>query len=167
MSYEFVQRQVTGFLAPGTSTSVSNPNQFDPSAYTWQVQDVYPSTVMKLDPGKYTCGTLTVAATSGTATVPLPGNYLTARRLAVFISSTATIKAVTVSPAHATSTVMVVAGTNQSGLLVFNERVTSITLSNVGATAATVSYSTWEYPADISDPDAWQGGVETIGTVST
>lgn len=164
---EFVQRQISGFLVPGVSTSTSNPNQFDPSTYTWQIQDVYQSTIMKLDPGKYTTGTLTVANTSGSEALPLPGDYDSALRLAVFISSTKTIKAVTVSPAHATSTVMIVAGTNQSGLLIFNERVTSITLTNVGATDAVVSYSTWEYPADISAPSAWQDGVQTIGTVST
>lgn len=167
MANEYVQRQITGFIAPGVSTSASNPNQFDQSAATWQIQDVYPSTVMKLDEGKYTSGSLTVVATSGSEVLPLPGSYLMARRLAVFIMSTATIKAITVSPAHATSTVMIIAGTNQSGVLVFNERVTSITLTNVGSSDAVVSYSTWEYPPDIDDPSAWQGGVETIGTVST
>ncbi len=164
MPNEFVQRLITGFMAPGDDT---HANQFDPSTYLWQVQDVYPSKVMKLDPGKYTTGSLSVAATSGTATLPLPGNYDSTKRLAVFISSDHTIKAVTVSPAHATSTAMITAGANQGGLLFFNERITSITLSNVGSTAAIVSFSTWEYPADLLDADSWQQGVQTVGYQSS
>ncbi len=164
MANEFAQRQITGFMGPGTALLA---NQYDPSAYLWQIQDVYPSKVMKLDPGKFTSGSLTIAATSGSDTLPLPGNYSSARRLAVFIASTQTIKCVTVSPAHATSTVMITAGSAQSGLLIFNERVTSITLSNAGSTAATVDYTTWEYPADITVAAAWQDGDQTIGTVAT
>ncbi len=163
MANEFVQRQLTGFMGPGADLL---PSQYAPSDYRWQIQDVYPSKIMKLDPGKYTAGTLTLAATSGSDTLPLPGNYDSANRLAVFISSDQTIKAVTVSPAHATSTVMITAGAAQSGLLFYVERVTSITLSNAGATAAVVSYSTWEYPADITVASAWQGGFETTGVAS-
>lgn len=167
MSNDFIQRQITGFIAPGTSTSTSNPNQFDQSASLWQVQDVYPSKIMKLDPGKFTSGSLIVPATVGSATVPMPQQYDSDLRLAVFIATTQTIKSVIVSPALATSTLVITAGTNQSGIFVFNQRVTSITLTNTGSVDAVVSYSTWEYPADLDSPSAWQSGVETIGTVST
>lgn len=164
MANEYVQRQITAFLGVGTGELLAN--QYDQSKNLWAVQDVYPSKVMKLTPGKYSSGTLSVASGGGTATVPLPGAYDNANRLAVFLAANNTVKAVTVSPAHATSTVMITAGAAQSGFYVFNERVTSITLTNAGSSTALVSFATWEYPADISAPSAWQGGVETIGTVS-
>ena len=162
---EYVQRQITGSLCLGDASTLA---QFDPSRNLWSHLDVRPSTIMKLESGKHSSGTLTLPATTGSAVIPLPQDYDTAERCAVFIFSDLTVKVVTVSPAHSTSTGLIKAGAaaDQPGMMSWVGRVTSVTVSNANATAATVKYLVWEYPTDITDNDAWRDGAQTTGVNS-
>lgn len=172
MSNEFIQRQITGTVGIGDYTTMA---QFDPSKNVWSLNDVRPTTIMKIDPGKHSSGVLTIPATTGTATVPLPESYDTANRLAVFIFSNTIIKCVTVSPAHSTSSVLIKpsaasnanSSNEQRGILNWIGRVTSITLSNVQSVAATVQYMMWEYPTDISASTTWRSGAQTTGVITS
>lgn len=165
---EFVQRQITGTLGVGAYTTMA---QFDPSKNLWSQTDVVPTTIMKIEDGKSSSGVLTIPATTGTATVPLPQSYDTARRLSVTIFSDKIIKVTTVSPAHTTSVGLIRPGagtaTDQKGMMSWVGRVTSITLANVQSAAATVTYMIWEYPSDIEDQDSWRSGSQTTGVITT
>jgi len=162
---EYVQRQVSGTLCVGDYSTMA---QFDPSKNLWSQTDVVPTTIMKIGNGKTSSGVLTLPATTGTATVPLPQNYDTAQRLAVTIYSDKIIKVTTVSSAHTTSVGLIRPGASpdQKGMMSWVGRVTSITLANVQSTAATVTYMMWEYPEDIENQSAWRTGSQTTGVIN-
>jgi hypothetical protein len=162
---DFVQRQLAATLGPGSATTLA---QFAPSAALWSFRDVYPANILKLADGKHTTGDIPLTITDP-RTIPLPKDYDTANKLAVFISSTQTIKVVTVSPSTPTSTLLLRAGlaSDQRGFMSFVDRVTSITITNPQPVAAVVSFMVYEYPSDLTDPDNWRDGVETTGVVTT
>lgn len=159
----FVQRQISGFLGVGDDTLA---NQYAPESNLWSMQDVSPTTILKVDNALQNSGTITLAA-SGTAALTLPQAYDSANQLYCYVSTDVEVKAVTVSPAHSTSTVMVTSiGSPLRGILSFVDRVTSLTLTNTSATSAIVRYFFVELP-DLTSVDSWRSGYQTLGVVSS
>lgn len=137
--------------------------------FPFRLTDVLPKYVLKLEDGKYTQNYVRLAATES-VTVALPANYDTDQRLACVIRSTAIVKAVIVDPVLGTSTHLIKSTSgstkgNHFGVLQWQGRITSITLSVPTAfDTALVDWFLWEIP-DLEDPDSWQIGTQATGFV--
>ncbi len=156
----FILRQFGGFLATGDVTdpvTVALPDK------DWEQKDVYPSTILKLDTGKYSSTQVTVYSNS---TVDLPSSYDTANRLSFTLRTNQNLRVTVVSPVHADSVITVFVPADQYGFYSICERVTSIALDNVGDGEAAVEYFCFEYP-DLDAAASWRDGFQTLGTVSS
>ncbi len=158
----FIQRQFSAFLGEGDDT---DPVTYPISTRIWSEQDVYPSNILKIADGLQASGRLTVL-TSGPKTLALPQLYDSASRLFLVMSVTAITKVVIASPAHSTSTVLLRPGaaTDQRGILTLNDRITSITISTLGAFTM-IEYFCFQMP-DLSIAASWQNGYQTLGVIS-
>lgn len=157
-----VLRQLATHVVEGAVTDMATaPN------YEFQFVDVHPRFILKLAAGKLVNDYTTLDA-SASFTIPLPNAYSSANRLFVMLRSNKTLKVTTVSPAHATSVVMLKAGAaaTQNGIYTFVDRVTSITLLNPQATVAKVEWFCFEYP-DITKASGWRDGDFALGYRST
>lgn len=159
----YVQRQFSAFLGNGSNT---DPVMYGVANRLWTSQDVYPAKILKLASGEAQTVVLFLNVDSA-GTVSLPSGYVSTSKLMFTLSTDSTVKVVTVSPDHPTSTVLVKAATGQNGLFSFVGTVTSIVVTNESLTAtATVIYNLFEYP-DITDPDSWRDGTQTTGSFQT
>lgn len=161
----FVQRQISAFCGVG---SEADPINYSVAERSWAQQDIYPSKILKLADGKVENDTIAIGPL-GTAALPLPQDYDPARRLFAIIRSTETVKC-SVTSAEPASDVLIRSGAaaDQDGILSFiHLGVTSIVIYNPQAAATTIEFMFFEYPADITNPDAWRDGSLTTGTVTT
>jgi hypothetical protein len=159
----YIQRQLGAFLARGDVDAMSEAQQF-----AFRLRDARPSTILKVDDGKWTSQALTLNA-SDSYVVQLPSDYASANRLhGVFTVSQGggKVKAVVVSPElTGTSTQLIYSETGR-GLWVFQQRITSITLSLAAAQDdAVIEYFLFELP-DLADADSYRDGNRTLGYVS-
>ena len=152
----FIQRQISANLVDDSTELLAAAQTY------YQHADVLPRIILKISGGKYYHQSINLGA-SVSSVLPLPIAYTSASRLFVLLISTKTIKAVTVSPAHATATVLVRAGANQPGVASFTDFVTSITLTNPQVSSAVVETFIFEYP-DLSLASSYQNGAFTLGT---
>jgi hypothetical protein len=131
----------------------------------YQNYDVQPYLKPKIEPGKNIGAVITLAA-AGTYLVQLPNDYDTENRLFVLISAQGVCRCVLVSPAHATSTILIKGESSaRPGIYSVCERVSSITLSNPTATAFDVQVSTYELP-DLSLSASFSNGPYAFNGVS-
>lgn len=162
----YLRRQNSVRVCEGNVASLSEGYVFP-----FRLTDVLPKYVLKLANGKYTQNSARLAATES-LTVALPAGYDTTEKLACVVRSTETIKAVIVDPDLGTSTHLIksTSGTtegNHFGVLQWQGRITSITLSVPTAfDTALVDWFLWEIP-DLTDPDSWQIGTQATGVVSS
>ncbi len=164
MANVFVQRQFSGTLAVGTVESLI---RVGPDDMAWQLTDVYPGQVLKLDPGKFSNTTIRIAADRAeTHTVVLPSAYSAASRLCFTLASDQDLLIAVVSPDHPASSTVLYAPDDQVGVYSVVETVTSITLTNIGGDDAFVSYFCFEYP-DLTIAASWRDGDQVIGTVAS
>lgn len=158
----FIQRQFSGFLAVGEAT--------DPvtvASRAWELQDVYPSTILKLEPGKFSTTTVRIPADrADTQTVDLPSSYDVTQRLCFVLSTDQDLLIAVVSPDHPASSTVVYAPADQLGVYSVVETITSITITCIAGDDAFVSYFVFEYP-DLTSADSWRDGYQTLGVVST
>lgn len=153
----FVRRNLTACIVDGARKQVS-----DGTDVLWRTLDVKPSVALRIDDSKLTLNKFSLAA-SGSYVLQLPPGYSSAERLAVVLTVVGVVQAVIVSPAVSTSTQLIASIDGQAGILSFQERVTSITLSNpTASTTAYGEYCVFEIP-DLTSPDAYRDGTRTIG----
>ncbi len=160
----YLQRQFSGFLSAEAAT--------DPVtvAYTdrlWELQDVYPSNILKFGAGLYSHTAARVdAALSTTHTASLPSSYASTSRLSFTLRTDQNIRVTVVSPDHPDSVVLVYVPDGETGLYSVVETVTSIKIVNISDTDATIEYVCFQYP-DLTDADSWRDGYQTLGVIST
>ncbi len=160
----YIQRQFSGFLAPGTVTDSSTVSV---AAKEWEQQDVYPSTVLKVDTGKYSSTQATVLAwLAETHTVDLPSSYTPGTRMNFTLRTDQPLKITVTSPDHPASETMVYAPSGQYGFYSVVETITSIDIVNVSAYDAVIEYFCFEYP-DLDDAGSYRDGYQTLGVIST
>lgn len=159
----YIQRQIAAFLARGDVDAMADATKF-----ASRIRDVRPSTILKLDDGKWSSQALTLNA-SDSYVVQLPSDYSSANKLHgvfTFSQGGGKVKAVVVSPElTGTSTQLLYSETGR-GLWIFQQRVTSITLSLAAAQSdAILEYFLFEMP-DLADADSYRDGDRTLGYVS-
>ena len=155
----YILRQFSALLAQGNVAV----DEFSLPVY--QSYDVSPTIKPKLDAGKNAGDYITIAA-SGSYTVQLPDEYTSAERLFVLISAAGIIRCVIVSPAHATSTILIKGeDSDRPGVYGCCERITSITLSNPTAAAVLVQVSLFELP-DLTLSSSFSNGPYAFNGVS-
>ncbi len=161
---DYIQRQMAGFMAVGTST---DPVTYSLSSRVWDMRDCYPANILQIDSGLRISFETQIAA-SGSLLLPLPADYSDASKLFVCLRSNVLVKVVTVMPVAGTSTALLRPGaaTDQNGIHSFVARTTSITVSNPSATTATIQYVAFEYP-DLTASASWRDGYQTTGVFST
>lgn len=160
----FVQRQYSGFVGDGSST---DPTTYSKQSRLWELQDVYPSKILKLADGLYIANQAQVAGASfQTYAVPLPGSYSSTNRLCFALKTDQNIKVSFTSPDNPASAVIVYAPSGQYGFYSCCQTVTSISIVVPGATAANISYVAYQLP-DLSLTGSWRDGYQTVGIVTT
>lgn len=163
----YIQRQISAFLGNGTDI---DPVQYGIADRLWTEQDVYPAKIQIISDGGVIADQISVAASGGTATLPLPQAHVAATsKLAFFLTTDHTVKVTIARPDSTTSVLLVRAGTSSDspGAYAFTGLVTSILVTNAGTAAAIINYFCWDYPADITVGSAWRDGAQTTGTAPT
>lgn len=161
---EYIQRQIAGFLAIGTST---DPVTYPLSNRVWDMRDCYPANILQIEDGLKISFETQIAA-SGSLSLPLPPAYTDAEKLFVCLRSNLLVKVVSVLPVAGTSTALLRPGltSDQNGIHSFVSRCTSITVSNPSSTTATIQYVAFQYP-DLDSSASWRDGYQTTGVFST
>lgn len=160
----YVQRQFSGFLSIGTAT---DPVTVGLTSRAWELQDVYPSNILKLEPGLFSTTTARIdAALSTTHTASLPSSYTSASRLSFTLRTDQNIRVSVVSPDHPDSVCLVYVPAGQFGFYSVVQTVTSIKIVNISASDATIEYCCFQYP-DLTSADSWRDGYQTLGVIST
>lgn len=160
-----LRRQVAIRTAQGIVDSLP-----DARVFPYRLTDVDPKYVLNIGNGLYTSNSIELNA-SDSYTVPVPSAYSSADKLACIFRADSICKVVIVDPALGTSTFLLkgTQGTTKGdhkGLLMWQGRVTSITVS-VPATYddTIIDYFLWSIP-DLTDEASWQMGNQIIGVLS-
>lgn len=162
----YFRRQIAARSVDGLKDYLSEGKVF-----SYRLSDVDPKYVLKLANGKHIQNYISLDATESYA-LPLPPNYDTTQKLHCTIKATERCKVVVVDPDLGTSTFILMASSGSTdgdheGLLMWQGRVTSITVSVPAAfDTALINYSIWEIP-DTEDPDNWRIGVQATGVVES
>ncbi len=160
----FLRRQVAVRTVQGIVSALPSGTVFP-----YRLTDVLPKYVLKLDAGTYSSDTITLNASDSFA-IPVPAAYDSANRIACFMRCTARCKVVIVDPELGTSTFLVksTSGTtdgDHKGILMWQGRVTSITVSIPAAFAdCIIDYWLWDIP-DLALAASWQNGIQALGVV--
>lgn len=163
MANVFILRQFSGVLV---DRDTDNLKTVSIEGRIWETVDVYPSTILKLAPGKFSTSSDIVAADRvDTHTVILPSSYNVLSRLSFTLSTDQDLLITVVSPDHPNSSVVVYAPDGQDGTYSVVETITSINIQCINGTDANIEYFCFEYP-DLTSPDSWQSGNQTTGSVS-
>ncbi len=139
------------------------------TVFPYRLTDVEPKFVLKLASGMYTSNVIQLNA-SDSYSIPLPSSYSNADQLACFFRADGVTKVVVVDPVLGTSTFLLKGTTgttkgDHKGILMFQARVTSITVSlAVGADDTNIDYFLWGMP-DLTLADSWQQGNYSLGVI--
>lgn len=158
----FLFRQISMMLARGDVAAIA-----DAETFPYRQRDVKPSTVLKIDSG-LRCGQALSLAAAGTYTVQLPDDYDTAQKLHGIFVTNGIIRAVTTSPELTGTSTQLIKGTaaDGRGTWTFQQRITSIVLSNPTAAVVLVEYMLFQLP-DLAVQESYRDGCRTIGYVTT
>lgn len=156
----YALRQISASCVEGGKTELSAAEKT-----VYQLADIHPRYILNIGNGKAISDYISIAATGGSFSLPLPNGYDASKRLFVLIRSTKTIKCAVVSPDHPASTTLIRAGNNQDGIYSVVETITSITLTNPQSSVAKVEYFLFEYP-DITNNTGWRSGEQSTGLMS-
>lgn len=159
----YIQRQLSTFLVPGGGATLT-PSSVSFADDVQELSDTYPGNILSVGTGNSSTGDITLAA-SATQVLSLPVGYTSTHYLGILLACSQTVKAVIVSPDHATGTHLIKAGLAAEGFFSSQDSVTSLTITNTAATATTVRYFLWTYPLDLSDATAWRSGTQTTGVL--
>jgi hypothetical protein len=156
----FVRRQISMLLARGDVDSIQEAEGF-----AFRQRDVRPSTVLVIGDGKRSAQAFSLDA-GESYTVQLPVDYDSAQRLCGSFVTNGIIKAVVTSAElTGTSTQLIKGSSTARGTLNFQERITSIVLSNPTASTVLIEYALYELPSDLSDADSYRSGTQTTGVL--
>lgn len=156
----YVQRQLTMMLARGDVDTIGEADQFP-----FRLRDVRPSTILKLEPGLRCMQALSLDG-GDTYTVQLPDDYDSAEKLHGVFVTDGIMKAVVTSPELTGTSTQLIKGTEDDGrgTWVFQQRITSIVISNPTAAAINVEYMLFQLP-DLDEASSYRNGSRTIGYV--
>lgn len=130
----------------------------------WKGQDVQPKYILVVGSGDQTAGYASLDG-STSHTIPLPEGYSSANRLAVALKAYGQVRVTIASPAHANSVFTLNGSTTVGAPVVYNGRVTSITVTTPSSTDVKVAYFLFELP-DLTDRDSFRGGVYNFGSIA-
>lgn len=160
----FLQRQIASWLATG-----NHPRMAEATVFPWRARDVRATLALVLGDGKVAGDSIRLD-NGDSFLVPLPNAYDSSNPLFAIIRASSIGKCVTVSPAHATSTVLI-KGTDSDaagaypGFLQWSGRVTSITLSNPQPSDPVLfDWLLFEVP-DLDEASSFRGGNAAFGYV--
>ncbi len=158
----YIQRQVSMMLARDDVSSM-----MEAEIFPFRQRDVKPSTILKIDPG-LRCSQAFSLAAAGTYTVQLPDDYDTAQKLHGIFITNGIILAVTTSPELTGTSSQLIKGTaaDGRGSWIFQQRITSIVLSNPTAATVLVEYMLFQIP-DLTVTASYRDGARTLGYVTT
>lgn len=141
----------------------------DGTVFPYRLTDVQPNHVLNIGNGLYTSNSIELNA-SDSYSIPVPSGYSSANKLACILRADSICKVVIVDPSLGTSTFLLkgTQGTTKGdhkGLLMWQGRVTSITVS-VPATYddTIIDYFLWSIP-DLTDEASWMYGNQITGVV--
>jgi hypothetical protein len=160
----YLRRQISARVVDGTKESLA-----DGTVFSYRLSDVLPKYVLKLANGKYQNAYFALDA-SDSYVMPLPPEYDTTQKLSVTIKATAVCKVVIVDPDLGTSTFLLKGSSgdtdgDHSGVLMWQGRVTSITISVAAAGETTeIDVFMFEIP-DTEVAASWRTGSQAIGYV--
>lgn len=156
----FIRRQISAMLARDDVDSLQEATSF-----AFRMRDVKPSTVLVVGDGKRSGQALSLDA-GDSYTIRLPIDYDSAEKLHGALITSGTIKAVVTSPElTGTSTQLITGSSTARGTWVFQQRITSIVISNPTSGVVLVEYELFELPADLADADSYRDGSRTTGTI--
>lgn len=156
----FIQRQISMMNAVGDIDDIS-----EGMVFPFRLRDVRSSTILRIPPGLRTMQSLSLDA-ADTYTVQLPDDYTDAEILHGIFVTNGVMKAVVTSPELTGTSTQLINGTEDDGRgsWVWQQRVTSIVLSNPTAATIQVEYMLFLLP-DLDVASSYRDGPRTIGYV--
>ncbi len=157
---DYIRRQITTTIADGEVAAIE-----DAASISTRVRDVRQSTVLKIADDKTSDGDFPLSF-GESAVLQLPVDYDASKKLHGIIScDNGTAKCVIVSPElTGTSTQLINSVSDNAGVLCFQQRITSITVSNPASSGTiNIKYFLFELPDDLDSADSYKDGAQTVG----
>lgn len=157
----YILRQIDSTTLAGAQSSEAMSND-----QRQQIADMNPRYVMQLaGDGQFSSDFTQIAGSGATYNVPLPLNYTAGQMLHICLTTDQTIMITTTGGPFGTSNTMIYAGTSSPGILVQCGVITSLTITNPGATAANVEWFMFQLP-NILVNAGWKDGSLATGLIA-